>query len=211
MKPAVRLMPFAGILGFAAALAGCSQTDGVEGGDGPANGTATVAKHYEGVKPEGVSSTEDAVTTTFYIPQSAISDMYEIEASELALVRAKSPQVKAFARQMIEDHKKSSGQLRQFVADNPVNIAIPQNLDGRRAAMITNLKQAGDAEFDATYVGQQAAAHQEAFNLHSSYANRGDYPALKQLAQSIVPVIAHHRKEIEALDGRLGTGTNNMK
>jgi putative membrane protein len=188
-------------------LSACNQTSGVEGDSPVANGSATVAKHYEGPKPEGVSSPNDAVTTTFYIPQSAISDMYEIEAGQLALVRAKAPEVKAFARMMVEDHKKSSAALKQFVADNPVNIAVPNNMDARRQAMLSNLKNASDAGFDAEYIGQQAAAHQEALNLQSSYASRGDYPALKTLAQSTAKIVAHHREQVTALDKKFSTGT----
>lgn len=185
-------------------LGACNQTSGVGGQDQLANGSATVAKHYEGPKPEGVSTTNDAVTTTFYIPQAAIGDMYEVEASAIALARAKSPDVKDFARMMIEDHKKSSAALRHFVAENPVNIAIPKNMDARRKAMLSNLKSASDDSFDAVYVGQQAAAHQEALNLHGSYSKRGDYPALKKLAQTTAQVVAHHKEAIAALDRKFG-------
>jgi len=187
-------------------LSACNQTSGGAGESSLANGSATVAEHYEGPKPEGVSSPNDAVTTTFYIPQSAISDMYEIEAGQLALIRAKAPEVKAFARMMIEDHKKSSAALKQFVADHPVNIAAPTNMDARRQAMLSNLKSASDAGFDAEYVGQQAAAHQEAFNLQGSYANRGDNPALKTLAQSTAKIVARHREQAAVLDKKFGTG-----
>ncbi len=201
IRPAALLLCSAALLLSSA----CDQTSGVAGDSPVANGSATVARHYEGPKPEGVSSPNDAVTTTFYIPQAAIGDMYEIEASEMALVRAKAPEVKAFARMMIDDHKKTSAALKQFVADNPVNIAIPANMDARRQAMLSNLKSASDADFDAAYVGQQSAAHQEAFNLHSSYANRGDYPALTTLAQSTAKLIEKHREQVAALDKKFGS------
>nr|WP_251007810.1 DUF4142 domain-containing protein [Sphingobium sp. BHU LFT2] len=182
------------------ALAACDQTNG----DGPANGSATVAKHYVGPKPEGVSSPNDAVTTTFYIPQAAIGDMFEIEAGEIASVRARSGEVKAFARRMVSDHRKSSEILRRFVAEHPVNIAIPSNIDPRRGAMLANLNQAGAREFDAVYIGEQAAAHQEAYNLHSSYSRRGDYPELKAVAAKIADLVAEHRRHVEVLDAKFG-------
>src|SRR3546814_18252125 len=102
--------------------------------------------------------------------------MYEIEASQIAVDRAKSAEVKAFARQMIMDHSKTSQKLEDFVTNNPVNIAIPENMDGRRSAMIENLRKASDDAFDSVYLGHQAAAHDEALNLHKSYASRGHYP-----------------------------------
>src|SRR3546814_1196479 len=71
-----------------------------------------------------------------------------IEASQIAVDRAKSAEVKAFARQMIMDHSKTSQKLEDFVTNNPVNIAIPENMDGRRSAMIENLRKASDDEFD---------------------------------------------------------------
>src|SRR3546814_8186492 len=83
---------------------------------------------------------------------------------------------------MIMDHSKTSQKLEDFVTNNPVNIAIPENMDGRRSAMIENLRKASDDEFDSVYMGQQAAAHDEALNLHKSYASRGDYPKLTTLA-----------------------------
>lgn len=189
-------------------VAGCSQTSGGSDEGQPANGSATVAKQYEGPKPEGVSGPNDAVTTTFYIPQSAISDMYEVQAGELALVRARAPEVKAFARMMIADHRKSSEQLKAFVASHPVNIAVPHNIDPRRTAMLKNLQDAGADEFDSVYVGQQAAAHQEAFNLQSSYARRGDNPALRTLAQATAKVVDHHRQMAARLDAREGPGAS---
>lgn len=185
-------------------VAGCDQTSGGSEEGQPANGSATVAKTYEGPKPEGVSGPNDAVTTTFYIPQSATSDMYEIQAGELALVRARAPEVKAFARKMVNDHRKSSEKLHKFVASHPVNIAIPQNIDPRRSAMLANLQKAGADEFDSVYIGQQAAAHQEAVNLQSSYASRGDYPALKSLAQETAKMVSEHRDMAAKLDARFG-------
>src|SRR3546814_19033014 len=69
-------------------------------------------------------------------------------------------------------------------------------MDGRRSAMIENLRKASDDEFDSVYMGQQAAAHDEALNLHKSYASRGDYPKLTTLAAETAKIIEHHRDMI---------------
>ncbi|MGK2912444.1 MAG: DUF4142 domain-containing protein [Sphingobium sp.] len=196
------------LLPFVTMLAACGQGSQQEAGSGPANGSATVAKVYEGPKPEGVSSTHDAVTRTYYIPATANSDAYEIEASKLALKRATRPDVKAFAQQMLDHHTRTSQDLRSFVANNPVNIAIPSNMDARHRAMIDNLTKASDQEFDKEYVGQQAAAHQEALNLQKSYGSRGDDKKLSALAQRTAGVIEQHVKQIAALEKAVGTGSN---
>src|SRR3546814_4371009 len=93
---------------------------------------------------------------------------------------------------MIMDHSKTSQKLEDFVTNNPVNIAIPENMDGRRSAMIENLRKASDDEFDFVYMGQQAAAHDEALNLHKSYASRGDYPKLTTLDRKSQRLTSSH-------------------
>src|SRR3546814_11762553 len=62
--------------------------------------------------------------------------------------------------------------------------------------MIENLRKASDDEVDSVYMGQQAAAHDEALNLHKSYASRGDYPKLTTLAAEPAKIIEHHRDMI---------------
>lgn len=174
--------------------------------NGPASGSATIAKTYEGPKPEGVSSPNDVFTRTYYIPAAASSDMYEIEASRLALKRGSRPEVKAFAQQMIDDHGKTTKALSAFVASHPVNVAIPSHMNARHQAMMENLENSSAKEFDEVYIGQQAAAHQEALNLHKSYASNGDDKALGAVAKSTAGVVEHHAATLQKLEQALGAG-----
>lgn len=187
-----------------ASLAACEESSPLKDERELQNGTGTVAKTFEGPRPEGVSTGDEKITTTYYVPAASIGDLYEIESSEMALSRSKSADVKAFAQQMIADHKKSSGDLQRFIAENPINIAPEKNMDARRQAMIQNLRTASDAEFDGQYVGQQAAAHQEALNLHQSYARNGDTAKLKALAAATAKVVTHHGEMLKALEAKVG-------
>ncbi len=64
-----------------------------------------------------------------------------------------------------------------------------------------NLRAAGDADFDLTYLHQQLAAHLEALTLHGGYADHGDNPALKAVAAKIKPVVEQHIAEIKRISG----------
>ena len=154
---------------------------------------------YENPRPEGVSSPNDPVTTTLYVDQAAIGDLYEIEAAKVALRRSKNPQVREFAQLMLTHHQLTLDNLKKFVAENPINRAPSQNLDSRRRAMITNLEEASDAEFDDQYLGQQAAAHDEAYNLQRSFANGGDYPLLGRTAAKAAELVQQHRQKLASL------------
>lgn len=182
-----------GVALLALLLVGCNDRQKPSEGDG------TVARDHEGVRPEGVSSTDAPLTTTYYIPQATIGDMYEVEAAGIASERTRNPAVRAFAARMTEDHGKTMSELQSFVAANPVNRAPAQSLDPRRRAMIGNLKNASDAEFDEVYLGQQAAAHDEAFYLHSSFANNGDDRKLQELAGRTAELIQHHKRMLTEL------------
>lgn len=179
---------------LALSVAGCR--DEVPAPDYQAGGAATRGG-YEGPRPEGVSDADTPITSTYYIPEAAISDMYEVAAAEIALTRASNPAVRAFAEQMAKDHGAMHDALKSFVMNNPVNRAIPTNMDQRRSAMIQNLRDASDQEFDRTYLGQQAAAHQEAHNLHMSYANNGMDQKLATLAKKAASVIQSHEQLLD--------------
>jgi putative membrane protein len=184
---------------------GCDRESPANAVDG--SGLAVKGGH-EGVRPEGVSSTDDPVTTTLYIDQAAYGDLYEIEAAGVALKRSKDPAVRAFAEMMLDHHGKTLDALKQFVADNPVNRAVPDILDPRRRAMIDNLTDAADAEFDHDYLGQQQAAHDEAYNLHKSFVNGKDYPKLGELAAKAAQVVEQHRQQLKSLQAKAGANNS---
>src|SRR3546814_15194156 len=80
-------------------LAGCGDKDPKNTED-LSNRTHLAARYYEGPRPEGVSTQNEAITTPFYIPTAALGDMHEIEASQIPVDRATSTEVNALARQI---------------------------------------------------------------------------------------------------------------
>ena len=148
----------------------------------------------------GVISAEMTTTVQGYVKAAAVSDMYEIESSRLALERTKSAEVKSFAQEMIDAHTKTSNELKSILATQKIEVALPAELDGRRTEMMENLKGASDADFDGRYLNQQTNAHQEAVILFRGYAESGDNPQLKQFAGTHLPHIEHHLEMVKALD-----------
>ena len=51
-----------------------------------------------------------------FVRTAAISDMYEIQASQLAQTKATSADVKSFASRMVTDHTKTSDQMKSLLA-----------------------------------------------------------------------------------------------
>jgi putative membrane protein len=140
-----------------------------------------------------------------FVEQAAVGDHYEIEAARLALRRARSPEVKAVAEQMLQDHTTSKHHLAAALEMNEARSVKhpPRELDARRQKLLEHLAAAPDDHFDATYLDQQVLAHEETSALFSTYGKRGDNPQLRSFALGTAPVIERHLSRMKALKARL--------
>jgi len=196
----------------AAALAACGGSNSAEqAATDAANTTESAATDV--AQSEPVNAAQDAVGGVVgqataaaangadaYVANAAMSDMYEIESSRLALEKSQSPGIKKYARQMIDDHTATSSQMKALLPKSGLSVTPPTALDDRRRGMIDNLRAASAADFDRTYVDQQTMAHQEALTLHSGFAEDGDNQQLKQFAAATAPKVRHHLDMVKAMD-----------
>jgi len=161
----------------------------------PQGGEKAVDKAQDAVSaPVGQTSaaTMGANLVSAYAPSAAMGDMYEIQAADIALERAKRADVKALAKMIKTDHTAASTALKTAVATAAPDIAIPTDLDQRRKGLLDNLRSAGVNDFDKVYIDQQVAAHEEAVTLHRGLADNSDAPALAAHARTVLPKIEAH-------------------
>ncbi|HYF22234.1 MAG TPA: DUF4142 domain-containing protein [Caulobacteraceae bacterium] len=151
------------------------------------------------------ASTLGANTVDGYVTNAAISDMYEIQAGQLASEKGVSAEVKKMGAMLVKDHTATSTAMKAAIAQGGVTATVPTELDQRRKGMIDNLRAASGADFDKVFLAQQTAAHSEALTLHQGFAENSDNPALKQFAAQTAPKIQHHLEEARRLEAG-GTG-----
>ncbi len=134
-----------------------------------------------------------------FATMAASSDMLEIQSSQRALEAADSAAVKEFAQMMINDHTTASKDL--MAAAQQDGVQVPQEMmTAKHAETLKSLEGVTGADFDASYVDAQVAAHKEALALMQSYAENGDGAALKAHAQKTAPIIQMHLEHVEKLD-----------
>jgi len=155
----------------------------------------------------GVTGRMSAGMTTAadsFVQNAAVGDLYEIASSELALERTSSPEVREWAKQMIDDHMTSAHQLSAAMEMNETRgvAPIPTELDTRRRKMYEHLESAPADKFDAAYLDQQLMAHQETLTLLRTYGTEGDNPQLRSFALGAAPVIARHLSHVKAYKKR---------
>jgi len=147
------------------------------------------------------ASTLGSHDTGAFVSNASQSDMYEIQAGQIASTRSKNADVKAFGKSMVTDHTAMMNQMKPLITAAGQTPA--DKLDERRQGFIDNLKTASDAAFDKTYIDQQVAAHGEALTLMQGYADNGPDAGLKAGAAKAVPKIQMHLDKAKSIQANL--------
>ncbi len=140
-----------------------------------------------------------------FVINAALSDMYERQAGSMAAQKGVSPQIRGFGDRMLRDHNTTTQQMMATLQNQGIQIVPPGVLDPRHQTMVGELTTAQGADFDRRFAVQQVAAHREAVAMIQMYAQSGDNPALKQLAQQTLPMIQDHLRMAQMLPGAAGT------
>ena len=142
---------------------------------------------------------EQAPTTEYFVKTVAISDMFEIQSGELASDKAQNADVRAFGKQMVDDHTKTSGELKDLVSDEDIKVELPGKLDNEHQANLDKLNGLSGSQFDKEYVRMQIDAHQKAVVLFESYAAAGENEDLKDWAGDTLPKLKEHLEHAQKL------------
>lgn len=137
-------------------------------------------------------------STSGFVKNAMLGDLYEIQAAELALSRA-APRLQSLAREMLSDHRQNSQRLISTVKSAKTDIDIPADLDERRRGLIDNLRTAPPEEFEDSFIRQQQAVHEEAVQLYRNYCENGESEALRSFAGTALPVLERHLEHVQGL------------
>ena len=140
----------------------------------------------------GEFSAEITRSTQGFANAVAINDMYEVAAGRIALERAQSPRVRAFARKMVDAHIETTARLKATIRNNNVNVTLPDQVDARRRGMLDDLRGAGVRNFDHRYLVQQVSAHREVDILVHRYSKVGKINAVRDFAARTDRLIEMH-------------------
>jgi putative membrane protein len=166
-----------------------------------AAGVLIAAPAYAQSVPErtGVNSALGvSPSTTDFVKEVAISDMFEIESSKLAQQKGGAP-AKSFADHMVMDHTKTSAELKSLVQGGKVRADLPTAMDSSHQSKVDKLKGLNGDDFSKNYDQMQLDAHKDAVDLFERYAKGGDNADLKQWASTTLPVLQTHLKMAQDL------------
>lgn len=122
-----------------------------------------------------------APSTTDFITQATIGDMFGVEAGKLALQRG-NDKTKGFAEKIIKDHEESAQALKALITAGNVRASAPTAIDSSHQTILDTLKGAQGDDFDKQYSDAQVSAQADALSLFERYSKGGDHPDLKLFA-----------------------------
>jgi putative membrane protein len=134
---------------------------------------------------------QSTVSTSEFVKRVAISDMLEIQSSQLVAPNADAD-TKPFAEKMVNDHSQTSNELKALVQSAKVKAELPTTLDPEHQKKLDELKRLGGKDLDKAYDQMQLQAHQEAVELFTKYSQTGDNAELKQWAAKVLPHLKEH-------------------
>ncbi|KIZ43091.1 MULTISPECIES: DUF4142 domain-containing protein [Rhodopseudomonas] len=156
----------------------------------------------------GINSTLGiSPSTQDFVKEVAISDMFEIQSNKLALDKGNAAE-KTFAKQMVNDHTKTTEQLKGLVSSGKVKAQLPTSLDSAHQSKLDKLRGLKGKDFSDSFDSMQVSAHKDAVGLFERYADGGDNSALKQWAGKTLPTLKHHLDMAQSLDKASSTTTS---
>jgi putative membrane protein len=132
------------------------------------------------------------VATSDFVKKVAMSDMFEVQSSQLALSRSPDLDTKPFAEKMVKDHTQTSAELKSLVDSGKVKAQVPTTLDSEHQTKLDDLKAKSGKDFDTAYDRMQLQAHEEAVALFEQYGRSGDNADLKEWAAKTLPDLKEH-------------------
>jgi putative membrane protein len=145
-----------------------------------------------------IGATDAALTSATFVEKAAQAGMMEVEAGKVASTRAQSLQVRDFAQRMVQDHTKSSAELKTAAAT--ARVKVPTILDAEHRATVETLGAKSGEEFDAAYVRQMVADHEKAVALfQAAAASDALDPALVGYAKKTLPTLQAHKEMADTL------------
>lgn len=186
-------------LAMAASLAACGDKTTAD------NATSAAPASVAGTTPQGEPPKATPANTTApdqgsidFIQKAAMGDMFEVEASKIALAKSQSKDIKSFAQMMIDAHTATTEALKPIAAKLTIN--PPAQLDSDHQGKIDELNKADAKSFDKKYLDQQEAAHQAALDLMKGEADNGQDADLKAFAAATAPKVQEHLDHAKSLD-----------
>jgi len=114
----------------------------------------------------------------------------EVELGQIAAQKATDPQVKEFAKRMVDDHSKANDKLKQVASTK--NLPLPNDLPSDAKREADKLNELSGTQFDKEYMKDMLSDHKKDVSLFRSTAKSAKDSDVKQFASETLPTLEQH-------------------
>jgi putative membrane protein len=147
------------------------------------------------------ASTSLSAADQEFVAKAAKTGMAEVQLATNVTQRATSPDVKAFANQMITDHNASNSELTTLAASK--GVTPPADIDPDKKALDAELAKLTGPELDRKYMEAMVKDHVAAAAEFEKAAQQLTDPDLKAWAAKTLPTLHAHHHSAEAIVAKL--------
>lgn len=141
-----------------------------------------------------------------FMMMAATSDMNEIGLSRVALDKSQNEEVKRMAQMIIDDHTKSSEELKPLAMSK--GVMLPADMDTKHRAMMEKMSSMSGADFDKMYVKAMVKDHEKAVKMFQKESTDGKDADAKAFATKQLPVLQGHLTMAQNMMNGMKNGGN---
>jgi putative membrane protein len=127
----------------------------------------------------------------------ATMNMTGAHEGEMAQTKAKSAEVKDFAKLVVKDKSESFGHLAELAAKT--GVTIPRGINASRIPAIQGLTNLNGTQFDRQFTKEEIAAEQHALAVFKREAKYGQNSDLKSYASRMIPIADNDLKRAQQI------------
>jgi putative membrane protein len=133
---------------------------------------------------------KELTTDQDFVLRSIRADTAEIRMSELALKTTSNPEVKAFAKMMIDDHTQHRKEM--IVAARSMKADIPEGVTRDDQDDLDRLEKLSGKAFDAAYVKMIVSSHERVLGMNRKWEKEGANAKIRAAAKKTADAVSDH-------------------
>jgi putative membrane protein len=137
---------------------------------------------------------QQALTAQNFVLYATNADLFQAEASKIAVQRAQSSEVKIYAQQMASQHANATSKLNMAARQAGVTPVTPV-LTVHMQQKLAELQNTSTTTFDERYITLLQEAQERELRLHNAYARGGDNATLRAASTDTAQLVAQHLAE----------------
>lgn len=133
-------------------------------------------------------------------------DHSEIDAGQLALQKASTPEVRSFASRIVREHEmmmQNTGRLAHRLNVQPQKPALASTMEDTHREAMEKLGGKYGSDFDKAYIAYQVKMHEQALGLVKDAAQSVENQTLKLHLREMRPDLQNHLVSAQSIEQRV--------